>query len=152
VRLRNLGGTIVVDFVDLPTRPERQRLEEALRKAFRADTAPLEIHAMSYLGIVTMSRARRGQSLASRFLAPCARCGGGGVEPSSRATAERVLAAIRSARGIVGRIRMPPAVEALLATSAAWRNSVQHLGYEPVLVADGGLGPAAFVLEEGRHG
>jgi hypothetical protein len=63
-----------------------------------------------------------------------------------------LLAAIRFARGIVGRIRMPPAVEALLATSAAWRNSVQHLGYEPVLVADGGLGPAAFVLEEGRHG
>ena len=37
VRLRNLGGTIVVDFIDLPTRPQRQRLEEALKKAFRDD-------------------------------------------------------------------------------------------------------------------
>ena len=60
VRLRNLGGTIIVDFVDLPTRPERQRLEEALRKAFRDDPAPLEIHPMSSLGIVQISRARRG--------------------------------------------------------------------------------------------
>ena len=82
VRLRNLGGTIIVDFVDLPTRPERQRLEEALRKAFRGDPAPVEIHPVSSLGIVQISRARRGQPLASLFQAPCACCGG--LRPAAR--------------------------------------------------------------------
>jgi ribonuclease G len=152
VRLRNLGGTIVVDFVDLPTRPERQRLEEALRKAFRDDPAPLEIHQMSSLGIVQLSRARRGQPLAERFLAPCGRCGGGGREPSGRATAERAMAALRSARGVIDRLSLPPAAHAALAGSAAWRELVQRTGSQPVLVPDGSLPAGAFVLEDGRHG
>ena len=94
VRLRNLGGTIIVDFVDLPTKPERQRLEEALRKAFRGDPAPLEIHPMSSLGVVQISRARRGQPLASLFLASCTCCGGSGHRTSPRADAERLFAAL----------------------------------------------------------
>ena len=94
VRLRNLGGTIIVDFVDLPSRPERQRLEEALRKAFRHDPAPIEIHQMSSLGIVQISRARRGAPLAARFRAPCACCGGTGAEPSARVSAEQLLTAL----------------------------------------------------------
>ena len=90
VRLRNLGGTIIADFVDLPTRPERQRLEEALRKAFRGDPAPVEIHPMSSLGIVQISRARRGQPLAGLFQAPCACCGGDGLQPRARADGRAV--------------------------------------------------------------
>ena len=152
VRLRNLGGTIIVDFVDLPSRPERQRLEEALRKAFKHDPAPLEIHQMSSLGIVPLSRARRGQPLASRFLAGCGRCGGSGCEPSPRATAERVLAALRGARGVVGRVRVPPATGVLLAASTAWRDAGRRLGQQPKLVADPTLAVGELVVEEGTHG
>ena len=152
VRLRNLGGTIIVDFVDLPSRPERQRLEEALRKAFRHDPAPLEIHQMSSLGIVPLSRARRGQPLAARFLAPCGHCRGSGTEPSPRATAERTLAALRAARAPVRAVRVPPAVRSLLAGSAAWRNLGQRLGSLPALEADPALPAGAFVLDAGAHG
>ena len=152
VRLRNLGGTIIVDFVDLPSRPERQRLEEALRKAFRHDPAPLEIHQMSSLGIVPLSRGRRGQPLAARFLAPCGHCGGSGTEPSPRATAERTLAALRAARAPVRAVRVPPAVRSLLAGSAAWRNLGQRLGSLPALEADPALPAGAFVLDAGAHG
>ena len=67
VRLRNLGGTIVVDFVDLPTKAMRQRLEDALKRAFRGDPAPLQTYPMSPLGIVQISRARRGRSLEARL-------------------------------------------------------------------------------------
>ena len=151
MRLRNLGGTIIVDFVDLPSRPERQRLEEALRKAFRHDPAPLEIHQMSSLGIVPLSRARRGQPLAARFLAPCRHCGGSGTEPSARATAERTLAALRAARAPVRVVRVPPAVRSLLAGSAAWRALGQRLGSLPPLEADAGLAAGAFVLDTGAH-
>ena len=152
VRLRNLGGTIIVDFVDLPSRPERQRLEEGLRKAFKHDPAPLEIHQMSSLGIVPLSRARRGQPLASRFLAECARCGGSGQVPSPRATAERVLMALRGARGLVARVRVPPAVRALLLASSAWREALARLGQAPELVADAALAAGELVVEEGPHG
>ena len=152
VRLRNLGGTIIIDFVDLPSRPERQRLEEALRKAFKHDPAPLEIHQMSSLGIVPLSRARRGQPLASRFLADCTRCGGSGREPSPRATAERVLAALHGARGLVTRVRVPPATRDLLMASSAWRAAGQRFGLQPELVADPALAGGELVVEEGPHG
>jgi Rne/Rng family ribonuclease len=152
VRLRNLGGTIIVDFVDLPSRPERQRLEEALRKAFKHDPAPLEIHQMSSLGIVPLSRARRGQPLAARFLAECGSCGGSGCEPSPRATAERALAALRRARGPVYRLRLPPAAQALLAGSAAWREMGQRLGAMPALEGDTTLAAGEVVLEEDALG
>lgn len=152
VRLRNLGGTIIIDFVDLPSRPERQRLEEALRKSFKNDPAPLEIHQMSSLGIVPLSRARRGQPLASRFVVGCVRCSGSGFEPSPRATAERVLAALRFARGMVGRVRVPPATRVLLAASSAWRDAGRRLGQQPDLVADPTLDSGDLVIEEGPHG
>lgn len=78
MRLRNLGGTIIVDFVDLPTRPQRQRLEEALRRSVRGDAAPVQIFPMSPLGIVQMSRARRGSNRLAERLANCPHCGGTG--------------------------------------------------------------------------
>ena len=152
VRLRNLGGTIIVDFVDLPSRPERQRLEEALRKAFKNDPAPLEIHQMSSLGIVPMSRARRGEPLASRFLATCQHCGGSRCQPSPRVGAERVLAALRDARGVVGRMRVAPATRALLMASTAWREAGQRLGVQPELLADPALAAGEMVIEERPHG
>jgi ribonuclease E/ribonuclease G len=153
VRLRNLGGTIVVDFVDLPTKPERQRLEESLRRAFRHDPAPLEIHPMSSLGIVQLSRARRGQPLASLLAAPCARCGGSGHQPSSRAGAERLLLALRGIRGAVAGVRVAADLGAFLAGpgAAGWRHAVARLGQEPPRRVDPTLTPAGFAIDEARH-
>ena len=152
VRLRNLGGTIVVDFVDLPSRPERQRLEEALRKAFRQDPAPVEIHQMSSLGIVQLSRARRGAPLAARFRAPCACCGGTGGEPSLRAGAEQILIALQASRQMVGRIRLAPSLKRHLIGSTGWRHTVQRIGYQPELIGDDRLSGSSFVLEESAVG
>ncbi len=151
IRLRNLGGTIVVDFVDLPSKPERQRLEEALRKAFRDDPAPLEIHAMSSIGLVTISRARRGAPLAERFLASCPLCGGSGLEPSPRIAAERVLAGLRAATVPVVRARVAPAVRALLEGAQAWHEACRRAGVGPELVADETLHAGEVALET-RHG
>ena len=148
VRLRNLGGTIIVDFVDLPSRPERQRLEEALRKAFRQDPAPVEIHQMSSLGIVQLSRARRGAPLAARFRVLCASCGGTGGEPSPRASAEQILIALQASRQMVGRIRLAPSLKRHLAGSTGWRHTVQRIGYQPELLGDDRLTGSSFVLEE----
>jgi Rne/Rng family ribonuclease len=151
IRLRNLGGTIIVDFVDLPTRPERQRLEEALRKAFRGDPAPFEIHAMSALGIVQISRARRGETLAARYGAPCRCCGGSGLQASPRAGAEQLLAALRAARRPLAGVRAAGDLERFLvegAGAAAWRRTLAAIGYAPALTVDSTLPPAGFVVEE----
>ena len=78
LRLRNLAGTIVIDFVDLPTKPQRQRLEEVLRRAVRNDPLPVQIYPMSPLGIVQISRARRGSTPLRSRIATCPTCGGTG--------------------------------------------------------------------------
>lgn len=153
VRLRNLGGTIIVDFVDLPSKPERQRLEDALRRAFRHDPAPIEIHPMSSLGIVQLSRARRGQPLAAQFLVPCSCCDGSGQQGSPRAGAERLLAELRRTRRPPGRVRVARDLADFLAGNGkrGWRYTVERLGSEPMLVTDARLPPGGFAIEEGQR-
>lgn len=153
VRLRNLGGTIVVDFVDLPAKHERQRLEEALRRAFRGDPAPPEILPMSPLGIVQISRPRRGEPLASRFRAACAACDGTGLVPSPRAAAEALFAELRR-RQRPAAVRAGSELAAFLrgAGARAWRHLAERLGGEPPLAVDPDLPATGFAVEEDRRG
>jgi ribonuclease E/ribonuclease G len=144
VRLRNIGGTIVVDFVDLPARSQRQRLEQALQKAFRDDPVTVQIYPMSQLGLVQISRARRGRSLAARMLQACDACGGSGTIPSLRARAELVLGSLR--RESIRRIRAAADLAAYLdAGEAAQLRRV--MAPQTAIVADAALPPGAFELE-----
>lgn len=154
LRLRNLGGTIVVDFVDLPHKNERQRLEEALKRAFRQDPAPHEIHPMSSLGIVQISRARRSQPLAARHQAPCACCGGSGAQPSARANAERLVRELRARVRPVSAVRLGAELERFLQGEGAkaWQELAARLGYRPRLAVDPGLPATGFTVDEDRHG
>jgi Rne/Rng family ribonuclease len=155
LRLRNLGGTILIDFVDLPTKSERQRLEEGLRKAFRHDPAPLEIHPMSPLGTVLVSRARRGQPLAELFQAPCARCSGSGRQASPRAGAERLFGELARRQRPALAVRAAPDLTAFLGTGqgrAAWRDLARRTGQAPELRADPAPDQAGFVIDERNDG
>jgi Rne/Rng family ribonuclease len=64
LRLRRIGGIVVIDFVDLESRRERARLDAALRAAFADDPAAVQLYPMSPLGLVELSRQRLGPSLA----------------------------------------------------------------------------------------
>jgi ribonuclease G len=78
LRLRNLGGVIIVDFIDLKSRDHRRQVVEALRRALSTDPAPCRVEAMSPLGLVEMTRRRRGPSLEELLSRPCAACAGSG--------------------------------------------------------------------------
>ncbi|MEO1018658.1 MAG: ribonuclease E/G [Pseudomonadota bacterium] len=106
VRLRQLGGTIVIDFVDLPTKPQRQQLENALKRAFKGDPAPVQIYPMSPLGLIQLSRARRGAHWSARWYRPCGSCDGKGRAPSLRRQAEGALASIRQASASTPTLRL----------------------------------------------
>lgn len=143
VRLRNLGGNIVVDFIDLTRPGERRRLEDALKRAFRDDPGQVQVHGMSPLGIVQISRARRGRPLAARYRRPCRCCGAPGRAASLEARIEdlhrqlrhaRTLPRVRAGGELVGRLRelAPP-----------WLDGLE-------IAVDPELAPDAFVLETGR--
>ena len=67
LRLRRIGGLVVIDFVDLESRRDRARLHAALRQAFADDPAAVQLYPMSPLGLVELSRQRLGPSLAERL-------------------------------------------------------------------------------------
>lgn len=75
IRLRNLGGIIVIDFIDLRSRELRQNLVDALRQAVAADPHPVWVGAMSRLGLLELTRQRRGPALTARLMQDCAACG-----------------------------------------------------------------------------
>jgi ribonuclease E/ribonuclease G len=83
VRLRNLGGTLIVDFVDVQAKQQRLQVEDALKRAFRSDPLPVQIYPMSPLGIVQISRAKRGGQPLRAAGHVCSTCGGSGWEARS---------------------------------------------------------------------
>ncbi|MEI6984543.1 MAG: ribonuclease E/G [Rhodospirillaceae bacterium] len=68
LRLRNIGGIVVVDFVSMPRRSDGKRLVDALTAAVRNDPVQTEVYGLSKLGLLELTRARRGPMLAELLL------------------------------------------------------------------------------------
>jgi ribonuclease G len=78
LRLRNLGGIIIIDFIDMRDESHRTQVLEALRGALAADHAQTHIASLSPLGLVEMTRKRTRESLEHLLCAPCPSCEGRG--------------------------------------------------------------------------
>ncbi|MDL2225916.1 Rne/Rng family ribonuclease, partial [Eubacteriales bacterium OttesenSCG-928-M02] len=89
LRLRDISGIIVVDFIDMEEAESRDRLMEVLREAVKRDRTRTVILGMTDLGIVEITRKKTKQSLASIFYAPCPYCEGQGVILSTESMALR---------------------------------------------------------------
>ncbi|CAN1212621.1 Rne/Rng family ribonuclease [Tumidithrix helvetica PCC 7403] len=76
VRLRNIAGVIVVDFIDMDTRRDQMQLLEHFNKALRADKSRPQIAQLTELGLVELTRKRQGQSIYELFGRPCPTCNG----------------------------------------------------------------------------
>lgn len=75
--LRNLGGIIIVDFIDLKDKGHIDQINDALKKRFKNDRASLKIVPMSLLCVVQISRERKGLSLFDKYYALCFTCNHG---------------------------------------------------------------------------
>jgi ribonuclease G len=78
LRLRNLGGIIIVDFIDMEEEEHRKQVLQALEKALVGDHAKNHISSVSPLGLVEMTRKRTRESLEHMLCAPCPTCEGRG--------------------------------------------------------------------------
>jgi len=74
LRLRNLGGIIVVDFIDMQEEENKARLLEVLDEALKRDKTKTNVVQFSALGLVEMTRKRTRESLGRVLLSPCKRC------------------------------------------------------------------------------
>ncbi len=79
LRLRDLGGIIVLDFIDMERAKHRQQVTEAFSEALKRDRAKIKIHEISPLGLIEMTRKRTGENLMEQLTDPCPYCSGTGI-------------------------------------------------------------------------
>jgi ribonuclease G len=78
IRLRDLGGIIVVDFIDMEERKSRRDVLKALEQELRRDRSPTKLLSVNEFGLVILTRKRVKQSLDKLLLSPCPYCSGSG--------------------------------------------------------------------------
>lgn len=91
LRLRDIGGMIVVDFINMKREEDRQGLLDLLRELAARDRNRTTVVDITPLGLVELTRKKARQSLKAQLTHACGCCGGSGVEPSHEATARRAL-------------------------------------------------------------
>jgi ribonuclease G len=118
IRLRDLGGIIVVDFIDMDERKNRQKVMQVLEEAMRADRAPYKILQFNDFGLVAITRKRVKQSLERTLCVPCPNCEGSGYVKSVQTVIGEILVeAQKIARAVDGNevmLRVNPEVARLL--------------------------------------
>ena len=101
IRLRDLGGIIVVDFIDMDERKNRQKVMLALEEAMRVDRAPYKILQFNDFGLVAITRKRVKQSLERTLCAPCSYCEGAGYIKSPQTVITEILSEAQRLRKAV---------------------------------------------------
>ncbi|HTU32865.1 MAG TPA: Rne/Rng family ribonuclease [Candidatus Acidoferrum sp.] len=82
MRLRDLGGIIIIDFIDMEERRNREKVMAALEDALRADRAPSKVLRFNEFGLVAITRKRTKQALERTLCQPCPYCTGSGMVKS----------------------------------------------------------------------
>jgi ribonuclease G len=104
LRLRNLGGIIVVDFIDMNSEEHRAAVLEEFRRALARDRTRMTVSGFTALGLVEMTRKRTRESLAHVLCEPCQACGGRSQVKTARTVCYEVLREIlREARAFHAR-------------------------------------------------
>jgi len=91
IRLRGIGGIIVIDFIHLDEREHRNQVVATLEEAFATDPSPVRIGRMMEFGLVALTRRRSRETLVGRLSDACEHCEGAGRLPSAESVAAEVL-------------------------------------------------------------
>src|SRR5438067_12324798 len=96
IRLRDLGGIIIIDFMGREVLEQREQVEKALKRALAEDKARTNVLQISELGLVEMTRKRVRQDLRALLSMQCPTCRGSGVIKAEATLAEEIFRAVRA--------------------------------------------------------
>src|SRR5207245_1564229 len=96
IRLRDLGGIIIIDFIDMEREEHREQVFKALKRALAEDKARTNVLQISELGLVEMTRKRVRQDLRALLSMQCPTCRGSGVIKAEATLAEEIFRAVRA--------------------------------------------------------
>jgi ribonuclease G len=106
LRLRDIGGIIVIDFIDMESEGNKRAVLDELRKELRKDRARTRAFAVSDLGLVEMTRQRERSSLLHYYTEDCPHCGGLGKVPSPETMLVKLERAMRRVAAVGGEKRI----------------------------------------------
>ena len=156
LRLRDLAGLIVIDFIDMEETRNQQAVERRLKDSLRADRARIQVGRISAFGLLEMSRQRLRPSLVETSMQPCSHCGGIGYIRSIESTALHVLRAIeeegirRRSGEIAVHVPVGVALYVLNHKRKALAEIEERYGFEVSILADDTLVPPDLRIERLR--
>jgi ribonuclease G len=139
LRLRNLGGIIIIDFIDMDSLEHRNAVLDELRRALARDRTRITLNGFTALGLVEMTRKRTRESLAHVLCEPCPTCGGRGEVRTAHTVCYDILREIvREARAFNARefrvIAAQPVIDLLLEDESGPLAMLQDFIGRPVSV------------------
>jgi ribonuclease E len=157
LRLRDLGGLIVIDFIDMESSRNRREVEKRLRDAMSPDKAHFEMTAISKFGIVELTRERMRPAYQESIHRKCELCAGTGVIKSTEMVAVSALRDIHvhaTKEGVKGiTCRLP--VESMNYMVNTWRHEIsdteKEFSVSITLIADPVLLPGQYKIEAEHH-
>ncbi|HEX4065095.1 MAG TPA: Rne/Rng family ribonuclease [Acidobacteriaceae bacterium] len=153
IRLRDLGGIIVIDFIDMDERRNRQKVTQALEDALQADRAPSKVLQFNDFGLVAITRKRVKQSLERTLSVPCPVCTGTGMVKSPTTVANEIWIEMRKMlrhldRGDVLLRVHPDVVKVLKTNNGKWLNELEEMTGKTIIVkSDPALPPEQFDIQ-----
>ncbi|MCI5221437.1 MAG: Rne/Rng family ribonuclease [Candidatus Electrothrix sp. AR4] len=123
LRLRNIGGIIIIDFIDMEIEQHRDEVYNVFQEVMRKDKNRVNILKMSEFGLVQMTRKRSCESLSQMICEPCFYCGGEGIIKSRRTICYEIFRKIyrdnRKSGGGAVRVRVHPRIADMLSQEEA---------------------------------
>jgi Rne/Rng family ribonuclease len=139
IRLRDLGGIIVLDLIDMEEKKNRQRVFQEVEKELRKDRSPSKALQVSDFGLVIVTRKRVKQSLERQLTEPCPYCSGSGSIKSSATICFEILTELKKVgqdldgHGVLLRVN-PDIARALKEEESAVLRELQHVLGRPVTI------------------
>ena len=156
LRLRDLGGLIVIDFIDMRPSAHQRNVENRLRAATRLDRARVQIGPISRFGLLEMSRQRLSPSLSEAALIACPRCDGSGKVRSVESLALNILRLIEeeASKKFTSKIVAHLPVDTATFLLNEKRQNISDLqernSIEIVLIPDPKLNPPGYSIQQLR--
>ena len=153
IRLRDLGGIIIIDFIDMDERKNRFKVMAALEEALKNDRAPTKVLQFNDFGLVAITRKRVKQSLERTLSVPCPTCQATGMVKSPTTVCNEIYIELRKMRkhfenaDVLLRVN-PETVKVLKASNAHWLTEFEELVGKNILVkSDATLHPEQFDIQ-----
>ncbi len=153
IRLRDLGGIIIIDFIDMDERKNRFKVMAALEEALKSDRAPTKVLQFNDFGLVAITRKRVKQSLERTLSVPCPICQATGMVKSSTTVCNEIYIELRKMRrhfegaDVLLRVH-PETVKVLKNNNGRWLTEFEELiGRNVLLKSDPTLHPEQFDIQ-----